>query len=488
MLSQGVRAFRSADARRRARCILSLDALPVSAARLRLFYFIAAASFAPALFFYFAGEEAIFPLSSYEMWFAGEWRQQIFYGANLQHNPLFNWLIIPIAAAAGWDFVLGVARFWTIAATIGTGAVAGWLTWKLHGDRRFGLFCALIYITLADVFFYRGWLAYADPLFGFFVWTSIACLWVACLETRRAYLVPAVLSLTLAFMTKALTAYVFYGAAGLVLLANRDYRRFLLSPPSWAIHAAAAAAPLAWFAMLPHAGQSDRMFAEIFAKLVPEGAGTYALKLVAYPLETMVRLAPAMLLAGYYGWKFRTPLRRAMTSHDRMAAAILLINYLPYWLAPHSHTRYLTPLYPLFALLIARVLWASGAASITLRWITALIAVKLVLALAVFPYYQAHYRGENFLMAARDIVGRTRGYALYADNVSASGMSVVTHIDLLRRPQPPITFPPEQWESGFLVAYEPDPARGAIAQQYRLGGNDLYLLCRGDACAKGQAK
>jgi 4-amino-4-deoxy-L-arabinose transferase-like glycosyltransferase len=464
------------------------DDLTVTSARLRLLYFIAAASFAPALFFHYVGEEAIFPLSSYEMWFAREWLQQIFYGASLQHNPLFNWLIIPVATAAGWDHVLVVARFWTIAATVATGAVAGWLAWKLHGDRRFAIFCALIYITLADVFFYRGWLAYVDPLFGFFVWTSIACLWAACVEKRRTCLALAVLSLTLAFMTKAFTAYVFYGAAGLVLLTNRDYRRFLLSPPSWVIHAAAAAAPLVWFAMLPHAGQSDRMFAEIFAKLIPEGAGAYALKLVAYPLETVLRLAPAMLLAAYYGWKFRSPLRRAMTSHDSAAAAILLINYLPYWLAPHSHTRYLTPLYPLFALLIARVLWTSGAAAIALRCITAFIAVKLALALVVFPYYQEHYRGENFLSAARDIVKRTQGYALYADNVSASGMSVVTHIDLLRRPQPPITFPPERWNSGFLVAYEPDPARGVIAQQYRLGGNVLYLLCRGDACAREQTK
>jgi hypothetical protein len=47
----------------------------------------------------------------------------------------------------------------------------------------------------------------------------------------------------------------------------------------------------------------------------------------------------------------------------------------------------------------------------------------------------------------------------------------------------PLGFPPAEWQDGFALAYEPDEKIGRIAAQYRLGGNELYLLCRGAACA-----
>jgi hypothetical protein len=67
-------------------------------------------------------------------------------------------------------------------------------------------------------------------------------------------------------------------------------------------------------------------------------------------------------------------------------------------------------------------------------------------------------------------------------NVSASGLSVAAYIDTARLPLPPLVIPPAQWSAGFVIAYEPDPQLGDIAEKYRLGGNDIYLLCRGDAC------
>ncbi|MCE9640295.1 MAG: dolichyl-phosphate-mannose--protein mannosyltransferase, partial [Betaproteobacteria bacterium] len=87
---------------------------------------------------------------------------------NVQHNPLFNWMIIPFAALLGWEYVLPVTRALTVAATLATGAMVGWLAFRLVRDATFAWFAALVYLTLADVLMYRGWLAYVDPLFGFF--------------------------------------------------------------------------------------------------------------------------------------------------------------------------------------------------------------------------------------------------------------------------------------------------------------------------------
>ncbi|HEY6824958.1 MAG TPA: hypothetical protein VI195_10990 [Steroidobacteraceae bacterium] len=447
-------------------------------------YLAAAATFLPALGFYYVGEEAIFPISSLEMWYHGKWIEQLFYGSSLKHNPLFNWMIIPLASLAGWEHMLAVARALTIAATVGTGLVVAWLCKALYRDPAFAAFAALVYLTLADIFFYRGWLAYADPLFAFFLMTAVACLWIACLRQSVRLLALAVFALTCAFMTKALTAYVFYGGAALVLLlTERQHRVFLLGPGSWVAHVFGAAAAVGWLYSLPqNSGQGGRMFAEIGAKLAPTDLADYLVKLVAYPFDTLLRLGPLALVAAYYFWKGRNV--QDGDPHVRTALAIALVNYLPYWLAPQSSIRYLLPLYPLAALAIARWLWTRGGSITARRWIIALVAVKLVFVLAAFPYYQSRYRGENFEAAARDIARRTAGHPLYTNNVSASGMSVTAHVDILRLPAAPLTFAPERWDTGFVMAYAPDPELGRIAGEYRLGGDTLYLLCRGAACGE----
>src|SRR3989338_6837384 len=101
----------------------------------RLLLIAAALSFLPMMHLYYVGEEAIFPITSMEMAQHGVWLKQYLYGLDVQHNPLFNWLIIPLARLAGWPHVLLVARGLTIAATLGTAAVLAWLAWRLFFDR-----------------------------------------------------------------------------------------------------------------------------------------------------------------------------------------------------------------------------------------------------------------------------------------------------------------------------------------------------------------
>jgi 4-amino-4-deoxy-L-arabinose transferase-like glycosyltransferase len=465
---------------------LSSAARLPSVARLQWLCALAAASFLPAIAFYYVGEEAIFPISSLEMWQRGEWVQQILYGTNIRHNPLLNWLIIPLASLAGWEQVLAVTRAITIAATVGTAVVLAWLCKALYRDTAFPIFAALVYLTLADSFFFRGWLAYADPLFAFFAFGSMACLWLACRRASLGLLALGAAALFCAFMTKALTAYVFYAGAALVLLcADRSYRTFLLRPASWAIHLAAVALPVGWLFLLPeNAGQGSRMFAEIVAKLGLEGIGPYLLKFVTYPFEAFVRFAPATLVAAYYVWRRRERPLAADDRDARIAFWIALVNFLPYWLAPQSSMRYLMPLYPLAGLLIARVLWHAGAAAVAtaVRWLTAVIAIKFIVVFVAFPVYQDQYRGRSYEQAARDILSRTAGQPLYVSNASASGLSVTAHLDVLRLPARALTFPPSDWESGFVLAYEPDAAVGRLVETYRFGGSVLYLLCRGRAC------
>lgn len=458
-----------------------------AASRLWALYAVAAASFLPALGYYYVGEEAIFPVSSLEMWYHGEWLQKTLYGARVYHTPLFNWLIILGAEAAGWQHMLAVARLITIGATCATGLLVAWLAWALFADRALAAFAALAYLTLADVLFYRGWLAYVDPLFAFLTAAAVAALWVGCAREKGAWLWAAALALALAVLAKSLTAYVFYALAALVLAAaDGRHRAFLRSPAALAAHAAMLVFPLAWAYAVPGTGgQGTRLVGDILAKLTAVDAADYLAKLAAFPAEAALRLAPALLLAACFAWRDRTIIAAPGARHARTALWIAAVNFVPYWLAPQSAMRYLMPLYPWVALGAAWLIWRAGAPAVStaLRWLAAVIALKLVAGLLVFPYYQQHYRGAGYEQAARRILERTAGHPLYITNDSATGLSVAAYLDVLRLPAPPITMPPGSWDTGFVIAYAAGPEPGRVVETFRLGGNDLYLLCRGAACA-----
>ena len=454
----------------------------------RWLFVIAALSFLPALFHYYVGEEAIFPISSLEMWQHGEWLKQYLYGSDLQHNPLFNWLIMPLSALAGWQHVQVVTRALTICATLATGLTLAWLVQRLFRDRAFAAFAALAYLTMLDVLLYHGWLCYVDPLFAMFVFASVAALWVAAHEQRNALLATAGILLSCAFLSKAFTAYLFYGTAALVLLFDSKQRIFLLRRPALLIHAATLAAPLAWFVFLPGGhGQSGRMFDEILHKLALVDAGDYLGRLATYPLEILLWLSPITLLAAYY-WLRRRNIREDEEDRRlfRTACWIALLQFLPYWFSPQGGMRYLLPVYPLLALAAARIVWQSGENALTVarNWMVGALALNCVLALVVFPYYQSHYRGKNYDETAADIIMLTQGQPLYSKDVSAVGLSVTAYLDQRRYPAPAVQMPPAEWKNGFVLSLTEDAALGEVHKKYRLGGDELYLLCRGEACRK----
>ncbi len=444
-----------------------------------------ALSFLPSLNFHFVGEEAILPLTSLEMWFRGDWLHHTIYGLPVGHNPLFNWLLIPLASALGWEHGLLLSRLLMVASGLLTALVLAGLARRLFGDPGFAAFAAAIYLSLGDLLLWRGALAYVDPLFGLFVFGSIASLWLACERRSTAWLLAAMTALTTAFLAKTLTAYVFYGAAGFVMLFRREYRHFLLGPASIAVHAAGLGAAAYWLGIVVGEQSHGRwMLHEILLKLTPESAGAYLRRLVAYPADVLARLSPPCALALYLILRKRVTAPEVAGAHFWTAAAIAGLNFLPYWLAPQGGIRYLIPIFPFFALVFARLIWRSGeeALRLVVRWLIAILVLKLVFVLVAYPYYQASYRGENYLAAAKDVLSRRGDRRLYVNDLTATGLSVVTHIDILQLPSPPLEWPPESWDDALLLTEVPQAEKDQVLTKYRLGGDDLYLVCRGAAC------
>ena len=148
-----------------------------------------------------------------------------------------------------------------------------------------------------------------------------------------------------------------------------------------------------------------------------------------------------------------------------------------------SDLRYIMPLYPLAALGLAAAIWQFGERphQVALRWLAGAIMLRYAIGLWIFPWYEDTYRG-HYAEIAQKIVAATQGFPLHATDVSATGLSVTAEIDALRFPQPYLRFPPPQWNDGFALSYTANEELGRVSASYRLGGNTLYLLCRGSAC------
>jgi 4-amino-4-deoxy-L-arabinose transferase-like glycosyltransferase len=454
-----------------------------------LLYAAAVASSLPTLWFFLVGEEGILTNSSLEMSQRGDWLRLWLYGINGVHGVFANWLTILISNLVGWQHAPGVVRSIMIGSTAISGLMLAFLVHRLYRNTALAALAAAVAVTLGDILFYRGWLGYRDPLLGMLVFGAIAALWMAADTRRAAWLVATLLFAAMAFLTKGIIAYAFVGVAALVFLWRKDTRSFLLQPVPLVIAAATLCVPFAWaYAVGGDQTHNSRLTAEIADKLMPLGGPAYLKKLITYPLETLLRLAPVSLLVLWWLWRKQGRMTFGHLLEDqnlRTAMIICGVAFVPFWLAPQSHFRYLLPLLPLLALVLAVVLYRLGDAFVgaAMRWMWAAVALKIVLAVLVFPIYQHQVRGENYAITARAVLQHTAGFPLYSHDVSAAGLSVTAYMNIQRLPQRALTFAPAQWDDGFAISNAPDAALGKTAAKYPLGGDTLYLLCRGTACA-----
>lgn len=448
-----------------------------------LLFAFASLSFLITLPLKYVGEEAVYTLTSYEMWFHREYLTPLLYGEYYGRPPLYELMIIPVALLTGWAHVLIAARLVTMTATLISALLLRWFTLRLTGDKIFAVFAALVYITLGDVFFYGGWLCYADPVFAMFVSASMIFGWIALSEEKYKYIFFALVAVTAAFLSKVLTAYVFYGVTILVIAYRQRRWYFLLSWRSLFFHGLAFGLPYVWYHLVP-AGkyQSHSMVADISDKLLHKGGWEYLKQVVVYPLQTIEQFLPVAGLL-IYAYLRRWDLGKWRKSPEIVTMLLVtFVNYLPYWLSPQSGIRYLMPLFPFAGLMLAYLAFYGGppAREWTLKLIIAAIALKFVLGFWGSPF-DKRFRGA--MEGAQDIVRIADKHPLYVTDVAASGLTTVAYIDSLIMPRAPLVTPPASFEDGFVISLTPDQNMGMVYKKYRIGGkDDLYLLCRGSAC------
>jgi 4-amino-4-deoxy-L-arabinose transferase-like glycosyltransferase len=333
--------------------------------------------------------------------------------------------------------MLLASRLITAAATVGTGLVLAWLVQNIFYDKRFA---ALAYLT-TDALFYHGWLAYSDPLFAFGVFVAIACLLVSCERQSFWLLIVAMLALTAAFLTKALTAYVFYLSAFVVLLFLGK-RKFLMHPVSIVLHLIGLSAPLLWSFITSNVNGSS-LIRDIWYWGWRAGQNTqittYLVQLIVFPFEIFIRILPVSLVAVYYFWQgYRKPEEK----HKNIINFLLVfiaIGFFPYWITTKHSARYVLPLYPFLALGCSYIVWQTNirAMRIALVWFIVAIVIKYFSVIFWWPYYQAYYRGD-YVRVAQSVALQTLNYPLYAYDPGATEHCVFDNVNILRYPLTPV--------------------------------------------------
>lgn len=465
-------------------------------------------SFLTTLGLPYQGEEAVYTLTSLEMWYQKEWFVPFLYGHEYGRPPLYNWGIIPLATWLGWEHMLLAARIVTSLATLGSTFILFFFTESLFRNRTLTLLATCIYLS-GDLLLRRGWLAYADPLFSFFVFLAISSLWFGLQNKNKTWIILAVISLFASFLTKAFTGYVFYGCTLLILLWRHPNRSILWSPFSIIMHVFSLVLILLWDYSFSDGSHKENMIFDIVTKFNWDDFFAYGLKLITFPLDIVHRWLPCTALLIYFWIKAyfskKSTSKESMysyqtkkiTTHTIYASAhnnikfvfwVFCINYIPYWIAPFARVRYLLPLYPFIAILLAYGVYHldSKKMKIVIYALWGCLIIKYVMGFWGYSFFEKQHRG-SYQAAAVDILNIAGEFPLYSNNVAATGLSVTAHLDILRLPAAPLKRPPDpnNWKDGFVLNYSqtlPNVNDTEIAKVYSFGGSKLYLLCRGEAC------
>ena len=227
------------------------------------------------------------------------------------------------------------------------------------------------------------------------------------------------------------------------------------------------------------------MWTDIFNKFHTFYWRGYIQQIIIFPLEVVCRFLPASGLAIYYFVKRKF---KEITFNQHLIEILLgitLLNFIPYWLAPHTSIRYILPLYPFIALLLAIGLWHLPKRQLKtiIYWLALAILVKYVV-LALMYYYQLYYRGD-YTVAAKQIIVRTKRFPVYSNDSVATGLSVTAEIDRLIYPSPPLRDAQFAKEKNYFVINDKiDTKLGRLYKRINLGkqGTNIYLLCQGNAC------
>ncbi len=421
------------------------------------------------------GEEGVFALSSYEMFLRGDFWQETLYGAYHQRPPLHNWLIIATASGIGWNHVDIAIRLVSIAASIGTAALAGLFVRRLLPQKNAGWLAALIYLTLGETMFWYGWLGYADATFAFFIFGMSASLWLAIQGEHMRWYVAAIFMLICAVLTKAMTAYVFFAFTALAVAYGLQRWRFILRPLPVLLFAASLLTPWLWgYASGGTSSHAAGLLHDISQKFEHFDMAAYMTHLASFPLHNATRVLPLGLLIAWLAFRHQISVR-GQPIHTILL--IIALNYLPYWFAPESSMRYVIIFYGWVAL--AFTCWIASARPEYQRAAMIIMVCTIVLKVPysfwILPQVKEAGPHRDQRAVARDILKIAGDKPVRGANNAAEGLAVGTYINMITDDGQFVRNPQPQDRDVFVFTYGPHASYGEPVKTYKLHKTPIYL-------------
>ena len=449
------------------------------AGSLKLLVWLAAAfMLLPLPVMQFIGEEGLMALKSYEMFYRHDWLHPSIYGGVWPHSPLWHWPVILLCEAIGWQHVDIAIRLVSVVSTWCGACVAGWGAAWLYGERHpnAGWLGALAYLTTGEVAFWYGWLGYVDAMFGMFIFAAIVLLWRAMQQEHPGWFLLSVLCVSLAFMTKNITAYYFWGVAGLVLMWH--LRRWSLLWRWWFVMGgmAALSAPALWQWWVVPAGESTTTttLADAWRNFAGFSLWDYLKHWATFPFIFVFRALPISL---FVAWLWLRGKERFRLNGPVMALALMVLGgFLPIWLSAGGSPRYLVPLYGPVSLLLTGLVLQLGADRLrqAVRLMALVVALKLPYSLAALPWLKDWRPHHDVRQVAREIMATVGDEPLMTENDVATGLAIAAYIDVWRRDKPPIHWN-RRGQRGFVLAEAETPALGKLVRTWVVRGSHVYL-------------
>ncbi len=422
----------------------------------------------------YVGEEANWVIPSFEMSYFKEYMLQTIYDTPYYRPPLFNYPTILFSKLFGWEYAKAIQRLQTITMTILTALSIRYVLKRVYKDDKLGWFGALIYLTMGDVMIHDGWLGYEDGVYiGFSSMSMLFTMLGVCEESLWFIFLGSLLA-TGGFLTKALTAFVYFYATLIIsffiLKAKKlnIYKTFFVSSfiPIFFL--------ILWYGFAPKSNVSEHgMIFDILNKFKFVGILDYLKQFFGYPIQFWLNMSLNSLIFLYLAFKKKID----FNIKDKFLLnswVVGVVNFTPYWLPPFSGIRYAAPLYAVFALAMSIMLYPKFQ-ELMLKFIYFAIVFKFIALGIVFPAYYGHIR-ENPDVVAKNVykLSIKRGLPLYCDDYGWVGFSVVADIDV--KIHKPITYPPPDIKKGCVFTANPDKYKPfKMVGDYK---HSDYLMCK----------
>lgn len=431
----------------------------------------------------YVGEEGLMAIKSYEMYVREDYLHPSILGHIWPHSPLWHWPVIAISSLIGWEHVdIAIRLTSVISSWLSACVAASAALWLFHDRKEAGWMAAMIYLSMGEIAFWYGWLGYVDATFGLFLFSSIIFLWRSVAEKSYGWFAISLLLISLAFLTKNITAYALFGLSGAVLLWRYQSWDLLKSPLFLFMGCTALTVPWLWQSYVVPAGANTATTSlnDALRNFIGYGFLDYLKHWITFPILFIFRALPVSL---FVIWLW---IRKKHQFHfDRNLTTLILlilICMLPFWVSATATPRYLVPFYGLFALLLTGLMLQLQKAHFRqgILLIALFIMLKIPYSVAALPYIKDWRPERDVKAVAEEVIALTENAPLRTQNDVASGLAVTAYIDVWRQDREPITWYRDHERGVYILAEVETASFGELIKMWRLRGDHVYLYRQAD--------